>query len=160
MREVFEHVPVDDDIQYVSRMVAVTKKGTGSVDIAVQITMDWRGINKFLMPVHHEVPSTEQLKYMLNGAKMFSELDINSAFYQIPLDAESRRLTTFHTPEGLMRCTRLVQGATPSSAICHEVVQRLLQGIQNQTNIADGILVWGTGETKEEVKQSHDLALR
>ena len=104
---VFTCLPVDN-IQYVSRMVAVAKKGTGSDDIAVQNTMDWRG--------------TEQLKYMLNGAKMFSELDINSVFYQIPLDAKSRRLTMFHTPEGLMRCTRLVQGATPSSAICHEIV--------------------------------------
>ena len=75
----FERAPVDDDIQYVSRMVAVAKKGTGSDDIAVKITMDWRGINKFLMPVH-EVPSTEQLKYMLNGAKMFSELAKTARF--------------------------------------------------------------------------------
>ena len=157
---VFESVPVDDNSQFVSRMVPVPKKIEGSDELGVRITMDWRNLNKSLDPVHHEVPTVEQLKHDLNGAQLFSQIDLRDAFYQLPLDDESKRLTTFSTPWGLHRSTRLVQGATPSASICHETLRRALQGITNALNIYDNIIVWGCGSTDEEVQKSHDTALR
>ena len=88
------------------------------------------------------------------------ELDLKDAFYQLPLNDKSKEYTTFSTPWGLMRSTRLVQGATPSSSICHEVLRKDLEGIRGALNIADNILVWGCGETKAEIRQDHDRALR
>ena len=37
---------------------------------------------------------------MLSGAKIFSKLDANSGFWQIPLAEESKPLTTSITPYG------------------------------------------------------------
>ncbi|MEL6802271.1 MAG: RNase H-like domain-containing protein, partial [Bacteroidota bacterium] len=156
---VFESVPVDDNTQSISRMVPVPKRIEGSDELGVRITFDWRELNKNLDKVNHMVLTVEELKAILAKAKVFSQIDLKDAFYQLPLDEESKRLTTFSTPWGLKRCTRLVQGATPSSAICHEVLRRDLEGIQGAINIADNILVFGCGDTSEGATRDHDRAL-
>lgn len=43
------------------------------------------------------MPTTEEITYDYNGAKVFSKIDLNKAFYPIELDEESRDLTTFIT---------------------------------------------------------------
>ena len=100
----------------------VPKKVEGSDELGVRLTMDWRELNRNLDPVHHEVPTVEQLKHDLNGDKLISQIDLKDAFYQLPLDEHSKRLTTFSTPWGLKRSTCLVQGAKPSASICHETL--------------------------------------
>ena len=122
--------------------------------------MDWREPNRCLDTVHQEVPTFDQLRHNLNGARVFSKLDLSSAFFQFKLDHESSRLTTFVTPWGLKRSTRLVQGAKPSAAICHKIIRRTLQGISHALNIYDDILVWGCGSTQEEAQKDHDFNLR
>ena len=91
--------------------------------------------------------------------QVFSQVDMKDAFYQLPLDEESRKLTTFSTPWGLKHSTRLVQGACPSSAICHETLRRDLEGISGALNIADNFLVWGCGDTEDDAIKDHDKAL-
>ena len=157
---VFESVPVDDNVQSISRLVPVPKRIEGSDEVGVRITFDWRELNKNLDKVHHQVMTVEELKAVLAKARKFSQLDLKDAFYQFPLDEESRRLTTFSTPWGLKRCTRLVQGATPSFAICHEVLRRDLEGIPGAINIADNVLVFGCGDSDEEAAKNHDKALK
>lgn len=39
----------------------------------------------------------------LHGQKVYSKIDLSNAFLQIPLDEESKNLTTIHTPWGLYR---------------------------------------------------------
>ena len=156
---VFESVPVDDNTQSISRMVPVPKRIEGSDEIGVRITFDWRELNKNLDKVNHMVLTVEELKAILAKAKVFSQIDLKDAFYQLPLDEESKALTAFSTPWGIKRCTRLVQGATPSSAICHEVLRRDLVGISGALNIADNILVFGCGNTSGEAVKDHDRAL-
>ena len=161
---VFESVPVDDNVQSISRLVPVPKKVedpvSGTESVGVRITFDWRDLNKNLEKVHHEVMTVEELKATLANSKVFSQVDVRDAFYQLPLDEESKRLTTFSTPWGLKRSTRLIQGALPSSAIFHEVLRRDLEGISGAINIADNILVFGRGDTLREAKEDHDKALK
>jgi hypothetical protein len=45
-----------------------------------------------------------------HNAKVFSVLDLNSAYYQIPLSAKSRKVTAFCTPFGLFEFTKLPMG--------------------------------------------------
>ena len=158
--DIIERVPPDDNTQFISRLVPVPKRVEGSTEIGVRLTIDLRELNKFLDPVHHYVPTVEETKFFLNGAGEFSDLDMRQAFFQLSLDEDSCRLTTFNTPWGLMRFKRLVQGAKPSSSICHEVIRHALQGIKSALNIADNVIVWGCGNTPEEIREDHDRALR
>ena len=47
---------------------------------------------------------------MLSDAKYFSVLDATSGYWQIKLDEESSLLTTFNTPFGRYRFTRMPFG--------------------------------------------------
>ena len=79
----------------------------------------------------------------MNGAKIFSKLDIKKAFHQIPLAEESRNLTTITTHLGLFRYTRLHMGISCASEIFSEAFRVMLEGLQGQVNMADDILVFG-----------------
>ena len=45
----------------------------------------------------HPLSTVDERLGQLTGAAVFSKLDTNSCFWQIPLDTESRLLTTFIT---------------------------------------------------------------
>ena len=48
----------------------------------------------------YPIPKVDDILTQLTGAKVFSKLDDNSGFWQIPLAKQSRPLTTFITPFG------------------------------------------------------------
>ena len=57
-------------------------------------------------------PAVEQTLAQLAGTRVFSKLDANSGFWQIPLSRESALLTTFITPFGRYCFHRLPFGIT------------------------------------------------
>jgi hypothetical protein len=74
-------------------------------------------INKCLKPYASTVPlATDEIK-KLSGYKYFLQVDGFSAYWSIPVCEESKRLTAFHTPDGIHCWNRLMMGATPSSAV-------------------------------------------
>jgi hypothetical protein len=74
-------------------------------------------INKCLKPYSSTVPlATDEIK-KLSGYKYFLQVDGFSAYWSIPVCEESKRLTAFHTPDGIHCWNRLMMGATPSSAV-------------------------------------------
>ncbi len=79
-------------------MVSVPKPSGG-----VRITTDLTALNKNVIPEKHPLPRIKDLFLKLNGAKVFSKLDLRKGYYHIPLEKESRELTTTLTPLGLRR---------------------------------------------------------
>ena len=78
----------------------------------VRITVDNRCQNKAIRRTHYPSKTLEELLYEVNGAQIFSKLDIIKAFHQFMLEESNaqRNLTTITTHEGLMRYTRLHMG--------------------------------------------------
>ena len=76
-------------------MVAIPKKNG-----AVRICVDLQKLNKSVLREVHPLPRVDETLGLLAGATVFSKLDANSGFWQIPLAEESRPLTTFLTPFG------------------------------------------------------------
>ena len=74
-------------------MVVVPKKN-GIVRICVDLKM----LNENVLHKIHPLPKVDETLALLTGATCFSKLDANSGFWQIPLSANSRLLTTFLTP--------------------------------------------------------------
>ena len=52
--------------------------------------------------------TTDDLVVMVNGATVYSKLDLIKAFHQMMLAEESRNLTTITTHKGLYRYKRLL----------------------------------------------------
>ena len=54
----------------------------------VRICVDLTQLNKSVRREHHQLPAVEQTLAQLAGAKVFSKLDANSGFWQIPLSPD------------------------------------------------------------------------
>ena len=65
----------------------------------------------------------------LNGAKVFTKLDLNQGYNQLDLAPESRYITTFGTHMGSMRYKRLNFGISSAPEIFQNVIRETLEGI-------------------------------
>ena len=62
--------------------------------------VDLTKLNNTVLREHHALPSVDHLLARPAGSRIFSKLDCNAGFHQIPLAPESARLITFTTPFG------------------------------------------------------------
>ena len=82
----------------------------------------------------------------LSGARVFSKLDANSGFWQIPLAPESALLTTFITPFGRYCFHRLLFGITSAPEHFQRRVSEVLTGIEGVVGMTDDVLVFGKNQ--------------
>ena len=123
-----------DPTPWVSPIVVVLKKYSESVRICVGM----RKPNQAILCERHQMPTVEELTSDLNGAKVFSKIDLTSGYHQLELTPESRSITTFSTHVGLFRYKRLSFGISSASKIFHETIRNIIQDIPNARN-SDGI---------------------
>jgi hypothetical protein len=64
---------------------------------------DYRLINKKLVADKYPLPRIDEILDGLGRAKYFSVIDIYAGFWQVPLDKESRYITSFSTNKGSFR---------------------------------------------------------
>ena len=84
---------VTEPTDWCSGMVVVPTR-----DGKVRICVDLTRLNESVRRERHPLPATDPILAQLSGAQVFTKLDANSAFWQIPLATESMLLTTFITP--------------------------------------------------------------
>ncbi|XP_065192403.1 uncharacterized protein K02A2.6-like [Sycon ciliatum] len=130
-------------------MVAVPK-ATG----AVRICEDLKPLNDAVRRSHHQLPTVDETLGQIGDSTVFTKLDANSGFWQIPLDEASRLLTTFITPQGRFCYTKLPFGISSAPEIFQQRMSAILQGLEGVVCQMDDILVHG--RTQEE----HDHRLR
>lgn len=143
MEELGVIAKVKDPTDWCAGMVTVPKK-----DGKVRICVDLTRLNKSVLRERHPLPAVEQVLAQLTGAKVFSKLDANSGFWQIPLAPESALLTTFITPFGRYYFHRLPFGITSAPEHFQRRVSEVLSGIKGVVGMTDDVLVFG--ENQEE----------
>ena len=94
------------------------------------------------------MPTLEEIVQQVQGAKISTKLNLNSAFEQVELDEESRKVTTFSTHIGLFRYKRLNLGICSAPEVFHNLLQRALQGLTGVVNAHDDILCFGKKTNK------------
>ena len=97
------------------------------------------------------LPTLDEIIATLERARVFSVLDAESGFHQVPLDIESRHYTTFTTHRGLYKFKRLPFGVACAPEIFQRVVDDILQGLYGVIVYIDDILVFGRDQ------QDHDI---
>lgn len=98
-----------------------------------RLCIDFRDLNKIVVPQSQPFPLIEDLVIKTRNCKYFSKLDINSAFWSIPLRIEDRRKTGFVTQEGQFQWTCLPFGLKTSPCI----FQRILSNIIRKHKLSD-----------------------
>ena len=142
--------PVTNPTEWCAPIVVVPKANREAVRLCVDLTK----LNESVMRENYPLPSTDQLLAQLEGAKVFSKLDCNSGFYQIPLAQESEELTTFITPFGRYCFKRLPFGISSGSEIFHRMMSQLLSHIPGVICDIDDVLIFAPDQNE------HDRRLR
>ncbi|XP_043240800.1 uncharacterized protein K02A2.6-like [Amphibalanus amphitrite] len=86
--------------------IVVSRRRNGKLRLCV----DLREVNKAVEASGHPLPDMQDMLEQLQGATIFSSLDMKSAYHQLDLHPDSRSLTTFITHQGLMRYRRCPYG--------------------------------------------------
>ena len=102
------------------------------------------------------MPTLEELLPELSKAGIFSSFDAKDGFYQVSLDEESSKLTTFWTPPGRYRYLRMPFGISLAPEVFESKLQECLADLPGVKVIRDDILVVGYGETDSEALINHD----
>ena len=105
--------------------------------------MDLRDLNKAIKREYYQLPTFEETASRLSGAKLFTKLDANKGYWQIPLDEESIRLMTFNTPFGRYQFTRLPYGVHSAKEVFHKRINQSFDGISQVETDIDDMLIWG-----------------
>ena len=120
--------------------MVVVPKASG----AVRICVDVKPMNENVLREVHPMSKVDTTLAQLTGAAMFSKLDANSGFWQIPLAEESRLLTTFVTPYGRFCFNKLPFGISSAPEVFQRQMNDILSGLPGVLCHIDDILVFGT----------------
>ena len=100
----------------------------------------------------------EQSLAQLAGAQVFSTLDANSGFWQIPLERESALLTTFITPFGRYCFHHLPFGITSAPEHFQRRMSEILTGLDGVVCMMDDVFIHG--QTTEELDKRLEEVLQ
>ena len=96
-------------------------------DKTKRMCIDYRGLNKWVVPIGHPAPDAAEFFDALGGAGVFSALDAESAYWQIPIAPEDRYLTAFNTRLGTFQWNVLPFGLRTSAAGFQRWIDRMFQ---------------------------------
>jgi len=139
---------VEGPTPWISPLVVIPKRNGD-----IRLCIDMRMPNRAIQRERHPTPTVDDLVDALNGATVFSKLDLRSGYHQLVLAQESRYITTFVTHEGLRRYTRLNFGTNSASEIFQNAINEQIKEIPGAINISDDIIIYGKNQ------QEHDQAL-
>ena len=113
-----------------------------------------RSLNQAIIRERHVIPNIDDVVSGLNGCKVFSKIDLNQGYHQIPLHSDSRQFTTFSTHVGLFRYKCLNFGLSCAAEVFEKKASDTINGIPCVKNISDDIYVGGPDkDTHQHLKQ-------
>ena len=136
---------VDQPTPWCAGMVVVPKK-SGSMRICV----DLKPLNECVLREVHPLPKVDDILAQLTGSQVFSKLDANSGFWQVPLTESSKLLTTFITPFGRYCFNKLPFGISSAPEVFQKRINQILSGLSGSICLMDDILIFSRDNKEHE----------
>lgn len=126
-------------------LLLIKKKMDASGVKKFRVVMDFRALNEVTLNEFHPLPNITEILDQLGQCQLFSVIDLESGFYQIPLPEKSRELTAFSTNRGHWHFKRMAMGMRTSPAIFQCLMDNVLSGIIGIKCLVylDDIIVYG-----------------
>ncbi|XP_017888656.1 uncharacterized protein LOC108630103 [Ceratina calcarata] len=109
---------------YASPIVLVKKKN-GSTRICV----DYRQLNKRIIKDRYPLPLIEDELDSLQGAKVFSTLDLKNGFFHVSIEENSRKYTAFVIPNGHYEFLKVPFGLCNSPAVFQKFIHAVFSKV-------------------------------
>ena len=138
---------VSQPSEWCAGMVVVPKKNG-----AVRICVDFRRLNESVLRETHPLPKVDNTLAQLTGATVFSKIDANSGFWQIPLDPSSKKLTTFITPFGRYHFNRLPFGIASAPEHFQRQMETILSDQEGALCHMDDVLIFGKDQEEHDTR--------
>ncbi|UYV70913.1 K02A2.6-like [Cordylochernes scorpioides] len=103
-------------------------------------------LNNCIEDEKYPLPTIETMLGNLGGNKIFTKLDLSSAYHQIEMDEASKNLLVVSTHRGLYRYNRLPFGISPASAIFQRCMDSLFHDVPNMVIYLDDIFIGSKDE--------------
>ena len=139
---------VQDPTDWCAGMVVVLKSGD-----RVRICVDLTRLNENICRERHPLPAIEQTLAQLAGVRVFTKLDANSGFWQIPLAKKSSLLTTFITPFGRFCFNRLLFGISSAPEHFQRRMSEILGDVEGAVCLMDDVLIHGKSQEEHFTQQ-------
>ena len=138
--KIIEELPTNEPSEWCSRAFFVPKSN-GSVRLVVDLSP----LNEYIeRPTHPFTAGMHLIKNLNPNSKVFCKLDAVLGYFQIPLDEESKKFTTFLLPSGRYRFLRAPMGLSASSDEWCKRSDEALYGIPGVHKLVDDILIEAT----------------
>ena len=147
--DIIEDAPMNKPTTWISNLVFAPKPKDPD-PAAVRICLDSRVPNRAIKRNKHDIPSVQDILLDINGATVFSHLDLNAGYHQLELDEASRDITTFYTHEGNKRYKRLLFGIVSAQDEFDRAIRKTISGIKGARNISDDIIVFGRTQVEHD----------
>jgi hypothetical protein len=133
---------------YMSPAFLLPKSGGG-----YRMVVDYRKVNKKICFDSYPLSKIEQAFQHFSGVTVFSVLDLNSAYYQIPLTPQSHRIMAFCTLFGLYEFNKLPIGISIGCQGLSHVVDNLFADLKREYmfNYLDDLVVYSVSISEHQV---------
>ena len=123
--------------RWISGLSAVPK---GKDDFRLVVNMV--GPNRAIRRRFYKMPTLESIRVKLIGSRVFTKLDLTSAFHHIKLGEKSKEMTTFLGPDGMYRFRRLNFGVSSAPEGFQQKMEEILHGILGVVVYVDDLLIF------------------
>ena len=107
-----------------------------------RMCIDYRALNKVTVPDVYPLPTVDQLLYSMGDAKVFTTMDLHSAYNQIEVAPEHRNKTAFIHRTGLYEYTRMPFGLINAPGSFQRFINTLIQSGINREQLYIYILAY------------------
>ena len=111
---------------WASPVVLVDKKDTSD---GPRFCVDYTSLNKITKKDAYPIPLIHDIFDQLQGATVFSTLDMKSGFHPLPLHPKDQEKTAFVCHRGLFQWTRLPMGLANASQLFQRAMEIVFKGL-------------------------------
>ena len=142
---------------WASPVVIVPKKSVIRVPQKRRLCVNFRKVNELQQEVItagktkgqisiHPLPKIDEMYAKLEGAKVFSTIDLRSGYHHIALGKSSRAKTAFVTPFGKYEFLMVPFGLAQAPAYFQLLMNEVLKGLSYAMTYLDDIIIFNENE--------------
>lgn len=132
--------------------VLFVEKGDGSLRMCI----DYRALNKITVKDRYPMPNIQDIFDKLQGAKVFSTLDLQSGYNQIQISEKDRPFTAFNTPMGQFQYKVMCFGLSNAPATFQRIMNNMFKDKAYVLVYLDDIIVFSKNK-EDHIKHLEEV---